>query len=89
MRSNNIPQIRLEPILLRLAEKRNPGKILFGTTVVDFVNGNDSVLVTVRDADGKETQYQAKYLVAADGGKTIGPKIGVTMQGPTGKLHGK
>ncbi|TVY89291.1 2,4-dichlorophenol 6-monooxygenase [Lachnellula willkommii] len=84
LRSNNIPQIRLEPILLRLAEKRNPGRILFGTTVVDFNDDGDSVLVTVQDADGKERKYQAKYLVAADGGKTIGPKIGVEMHGVTG-----
>lgn len=85
MRSNNIPQVRLEPILLRLAEKRNPGRILFGTTVVDFNDDGDSVMVTVQDADGKEKKYQAKYLVAADGGKTIGPKIGVVMHGVTGK----
>lgn len=53
---------------------------------MDFVDEGDSVLVTVEDAEGKSTRYRAKYLVAADGGKTIGPKIGVVMHGPTGKL---
>jgi len=69
-----------------LAEKRSPGRVLFSSTVVDFVDDGESVVVTVQDRDGKETRYRAKYLIAADGGKTIGPKIGVTMSGPTGRL---
>ena len=75
--------MRLEPVFLRLAEKRNPGKILFGHTLIDFVDDGDEVRVTVQDLEGKETKYRTKYLVAADGGKTIGPKIGVVMSGPT------
>jgi hypothetical protein len=41
-------------------------------------------MVTVEGSDGKITQYRAQYVVAADGGKTAGPKIGVKMEGPTG-----
>jgi 2,4-dichlorophenol 6-monooxygenase len=68
---------------LRLAEKRNPGRILFGHNVSDFADDGDLVRATVKDLDGRETKYQAKFLVAADGGKSIGPQIGVVMHGPT------
>ena len=83
LRSNNLPQVRLEPVLLGLAERRNPGKVLFNHTVTDFVDDGTEVRVTVQDAEGKEKHYRTKYLVAADGGRTIGPKIGVVMSGPT------
>lgn len=55
--------------------------------MTDFVDDGDSVLVTVKDAEGNEKKYKTKYLVAADGGKTVGPKIGVEMQGPTGEVY--
>ncbi|EXJ79171.1 2,4-dichlorophenol 6-monooxygenase [Capronia epimyces CBS 606.96] len=83
LRSNNLPQIRLEPILRRLAEKRNPGRILFSHNVIDFTDDGDRVSATVKDEDGHEIIYKAKYMVAADGGKSIGPRIGVVMDGPT------
>ncbi|KIY01274.1 uncharacterized protein Z520_02826 [Fonsecaea multimorphosa CBS 102226] len=80
----NLPLLRSEPILRDFAEKRNPGKLLFHHNVRDFEENEDSVLVHVTDKDGKEQVYRAKYLVGADGGKTIGPKIGVEMEGPKG-----
>ncbi|KAI9831787.1 MAG: hypothetical protein M1819_004684 [Sarea resinae] len=84
IRSGNIPLLRLEPILKKIAEQRNPGKILFSHTVTDLVEEEDSVLVTVEDAEGKKTTYRTAYVVGADGGRTVGPKIGVEMEGPTG-----
>ncbi|KAK5444178.1 hypothetical protein LTS15_010531 [Exophiala xenobiotica] len=83
LRSNNLPQIRLEPILLRLAEKRNPGRILFSHNVTDFSQDDDGVTATITNPDGKETTYKCKFMIAADGGKSIGPKIGVVLNGPT------
>lgn len=75
--------MRLEPVLLRLATKRNPGRILFNHNVTDFSDKGDGVTVTVKSPQGHDVKYHAKYLVAADGGKTIGPRIGVVMNGPT------
>lgn len=84
LRSANLPLLRLEPIFRKLAEDRNPGKVLFNHQVTDFVDDGNSVLVTVLDPDGKETKYRCQYLVGADGGRFVGPKLGVVMEGPKG-----
>ena len=81
--SANLPLCRSEPILRKMAEDRNPGNIRFGNTVVDFRDAGDHVEVTVRDTDEIESTYRARYLIGADGGRIIGPKIGVTLEGPT------
>ncbi|KAJ6024478.1 FAD binding domain-containing protein [Penicillium herquei] len=79
------PLLAIEPILKRIAEERNPGKVLFGQQLVDFTDEGSSVVVTASDQAGlKETvTYRCKYLIAADGGRTIGPKLGVKMEGLT------
>ena len=82
--SANLPLLRLEPILRDLATKKNFGRVLFGYNVTSFVDDGGSVLVTVQDPTGKESKYRSQYLVGADGGRSIGPKIGVQMEGPTG-----
>lgn len=67
-----------------MAEKRNPGRVLFNHNVTSFEATDDYILVNVLSDEKKELRYRAKYLVGADGGKTVGPHIGVEMQGPTG-----
>ena len=84
VRSANLPLCRMEPILRQLAAERNPGRILFGHNVTNFVDDGTAVVVTVQDSEGKESMYRAQYLVGADGGRTVGHKIGVTMEGRTG-----
>ncbi|KAF2809360.1 uncharacterized protein BDZ99DRAFT_463196 [Mytilinidion resinicola] len=83
LRSCNLPQIRLEPLLKKIAESRNPGNVRFSHNVVDFVDEGDSVLVTV-EANGQQTQYRAQFLVGADGGKLVNEKIGAVLEGPSG-----
>lgn len=84
LRSGNLPLFRLEPILKELAEKRNPGKIFFGHQLVDFAGeGSSSIVARVSDRAGLERSYRCKYLIAADGGRTIGPKLGINMEGLT------
>lgn len=80
--STNLPLIRLEPIFREVAEERNPGRILFSHCVEDITEQSDGVLVNVRAGDGIVKTYRAQYLVGADGGKLVGPKIGVEMEGP-------
>ncbi|KAJ9660318.1 hypothetical protein H2198_002626 [Neophaeococcomyces mojaviensis] len=83
-RSANLPLCRMEPILRQLAEKRNPGGIRFGHAVTDFEDNGDHVEVTIKAASGEISTYRTRYLVGADGGRFIGPKLGVTMEGRTG-----
>lgn len=80
----NLPLIRLEPILRQVAEERNSGRVLFGHCVQDIITeqSDGGVLVNVRAGDGTVATYRARYLVGADGGKIVGPKIGVEMEGP-------
>lgn len=77
-----LPQVRLEPILRRHAEQRNPGRILFGHELTALSDDGDRVTAEVRDAEtGEITTVIAQYVVAADGGRTVGPALGVEMQG--------
>ncbi|MBO0879770.1 MAG: FAD-dependent monooxygenase, partial [Mycobacterium sp.] len=77
-----LPQLRLEPILRRHAEQRNPGQILFGHELTAFSDDGDRVITEVRDAEtGEITTVAARYVVAADGGRTVGAALGVEMQG--------
>ncbi|KAI9836769.1 MAG: hypothetical protein M1819_000934 [Sarea resinae] len=82
--SSNLPLIRSEPVFRAAAEKRNPGKVLFSHEVTDLVDKGDYVLVSVKDSNDQVVDYHAQYVVAADAGKTAGPRIGVQMEGPTG-----
>lgn len=75
------PLCRTEPILKNLATERNPGRILFKHNVIDFSDEGDYVLVQVEDGNGSMTTYRTQYLVGADAGKTVGPKIGVVQEG--------
>lgn len=80
----HIPQIRLEPILRRLAEERNPGGLLFGHELLEFSQDAKGVTALVREvASGQELRVHARYLLGADAGKTVGPAIGAKMVGIT------
>ena len=67
-----------------MATDKNPGKVLFGHDMTEFVDNGDSVTVHVTDSEGRQSSYRTQYLVGADGGRTIGQQIGVKMEGPTG-----
>jgi 2,4-dichlorophenol 6-monooxygenase len=83
--SCDYPQLRLEPLLRDHAERRNPGGVRFGHELEDFEQDDDGVTATIADrGTGERTRVRADYVVAADGGKTIGPALGVTLEGPTG-----
>ncbi|MEK8108302.1 FAD-dependent monooxygenase [Micromonospora sp. M12] len=77
-----LPQVRLEPILRRHAEQRNPGRVLFGHELTSVSDNGDRVVAEIRDTEtGEMTTVTARYLVAADGGQTVGAAVGVQMQG--------
>jgi 2,4-dichlorophenol 6-monooxygenase len=82
--SSNYPQLRLEPLLRAEAERRAPGQIRYDHEVTGWEQTDKGVTVTVRSRDDdEELTVNARYVIAADGGRTIGPKVGVVMAGPT------
>jgi 2,4-dichlorophenol 6-monooxygenase len=82
-----LPQMRLEPVLRRHAEERNPGGVRFGHELVSLtenaVGGSgEGITAEIRNTEtGEVTTVLAQYLVAADAGRTVGPALGVRMEG--------
>lgn len=81
----NYPQLRLEPLLREEAEKRAPGQILFNHEVTDWEQheGGGVTATVVNHQSQESSQVTARYVIAADGGKTVGPRLEVEMAGPT------
>ncbi|MFD9464972.1 FAD-dependent monooxygenase [Streptomyces sp. NPDC060027] len=78
-----LPQMWLEPILRRHAEQRGPGRVLFHHEVTGFSDEGDHVLAEIRDTEtGETTTVKAQYLIGADGGRMVGPAVGIRMEGP-------
>lgn len=50
--------------------------------MLDFADEGKSVKVRTVDGEGRETMYRCQYLVGADGGRTVGPQLGIKMEGP-------
>ena len=81
-RQLNLPQIRLEPLLKQRAEELSPGAIRFGHELVGLEQDDDGVRATIRDnATGREYAVGCRYLVGADGGRTVAGLIGVSYEG--------
>lgn len=84
-RPTNIPQIRLEPVLARIADERGPGRILFEHEFVSMEQDDEGVTAIVRNlVTGETFVVECDYLIAADGGRTLGPMLGVEMVGDRG-----
>jgi len=82
-RQANLPQIRLEPILKKGAEALAPGRVRFHHELVDLDQHADGVTATVLDKDTAEpSNVRARYLLACDAGRTLGPHLGVKLEGP-------
>lgn len=81
-RPTNLPQIRLEPVLKQRADELAPGRIRFHHDVTAIEQDDHGVTATVLDKDtGTEYRVRSRYLLGCDGGRTVGPSIGVTMEG--------
>jgi 2,4-dichlorophenol 6-monooxygenase len=76
------PQVRLEPLMHKFAESEAQARLLFNHSFVSLEQDNDGVTAIVEDrATGKHLTIRAKYLVAADGGKSIGNIVGAKLEG--------
>ncbi|MGJ3648004.1 FAD-dependent monooxygenase [Sphingomonas sp. GlSt437] len=81
-RSMNLPQIRLEPILKARADALAPGRIRFHHELTALAQDDDGVTATIRNYDdGSDYRVRARYLIAADGGRTLARMLGIEMQG--------
>ncbi len=81
--STNLPQIRLEPILRERAEKLNPGRVRFHHELTEIAQDDQGVISTIRFVeDGREYTVRSDFLLACDGGRTVGNALGVEMEGP-------
>lgn len=84
VRSANLPLLRLEPVFKQFAEKSTLGDVRFSHELIDFTQDAEGVTSTVKNLKSGETfQVRSKYLVGADRGRTIGPKLGIELHGPT------
>lgn len=81
--TSNLPQIRLEPLLRARAEELNPTGVRFHQELTAIEVHDDGVTATVVD-HGDESEYtiRARFLIAADGGRTVGRLLGIGMTGP-------
>ena len=79
----NLPQIRLEPVLRAHAEQLNPGGVRFNHELVGLEVIDDGAVATILDRDRDERYtLPARYVIAADGGRTVGNLLGIGMSGP-------
>jgi 3-(3-hydroxy-phenyl)propionate hydroxylase len=83
-RRNMFLQPRLEASL-REGLKRYPSlRTMFGFEVIDLSQDKTGVKVTARKGQGEEIEFNADYVVGADGGRsTVRQLIGVELRGET------
>ena len=78
----NLPQIRLEPLLKDHAEGLAPGRIRFSHELAALEQDGDGVTATVRDLEaGSEYTVRCRYLIGADGGRTVPGLVGISHVG--------
>lgn len=81
-RFSNVPQVRLDPLLRRHAERRTTVHV--NREVVAIRQHPGFVELDVRQVDGERTEtIRARYVIAADGGRLCADLLGVEMDGPT------
>ena len=81
----DLPQNLLEPILLGAAASRG-ARVRFDTDYLTLAQDAGGVTATVRDRlEGTEYQIRAKYLLGADGGRSVvAEQVGLPMEGRMG-----
>jgi 2,4-dichlorophenol 6-monooxygenase len=83
-RSGNLPLIRLEPVIREFAEQSPLAQVLFSHELISFEQDAQGVTSIVKNLkSGESFTVRSQYLVGADRGRTIGPQLGIELQGPT------
>jgi 2,4-dichlorophenol 6-monooxygenase len=82
-RATNLPLMQLEPLLREIADERAAGCVRFHHELISFEQDPAGVTSRIIDHDrGVEYAVRSRFLIAADGGKTVGRALGAEMQGP-------
>lgn len=78
----NLPQARLEPLLRARAEALAPDAVHFYHEFRSFREADDGVVATIVDREsGEPYEVRARYLLACDGGQSVGAQLGIEMEG--------
>ena len=81
-RPGNYPQMYLEPIIKDHAEAMSPGRLHFFHEYLDHSQDAEGVTARIRDrATDRVFEVRARYMIAADGGKTVGAQLGIERRG--------
>jgi 2,4-dichlorophenol 6-monooxygenase len=81
-RQMNLPQIRLEPVLKARADELSPGRVRFNHELIALEQDDDQVTALVVDKNaGREYTVRCRYLLAADGGRTVASQLGIEYEG--------
>src|SRR6266516_6493940 len=77
-------QYDLEPILAQAAASQNCAQLLFGTELLGFQETTSGICAQIVDrATGRISEVRSRYLVAADGSRSlIRQRLGIQMHGP-------
>jgi 2,4-dichlorophenol 6-monooxygenase len=76
------PQVRLEPLLSDYAKRQPAATSLFDHTLTALRQDGAGVLATLEEnSTGSSRTVRCQYLIGADGGKTVGPSVGVKLEG--------
>lgn len=82
LRSANLPQIRLEPIMKARAEALNPGRVRFHHELTALDQDAEGVTARITNHDdGSDYTVRARYVLGCDGGRTIPRLVGIAHQG--------
>jgi 2,4-dichlorophenol 6-monooxygenase len=86
--STLFPQVRMEPLLREMATAQDNAQVLYNHQLQSFEQDASGVTAVVQDrATGKDIRVRAKYMIGADGGKTVGPAVGAVLTGATDLAH--
>ncbi|ABW12404.1 monooxygenase FAD-binding [Parafrankia sp. EAN1pec] len=81
-RQTNLPQIRLEPLLLARANELAARPLRFNHELLSLNQDDNGVTATILDKDSDaEYTVRCRYLLACDGGRTVGRQVGAEMEG--------
>jgi 2,4-dichlorophenol 6-monooxygenase len=79
----NLPQRRVDRILWERADGEWPGNVRARTELVGLVLDDNGAVATVRDLTAERSyRIRARFVVAADGGRTCPDLLGVETVGP-------
>lgn len=77
-----LPQIRLEPLLVKRAKELSPESLQFGSEVTGLEERGSCVALRVLRRDtGVAEEVLARFVIAADGGRGVTDKLGIRWEG--------